>query len=55
MSLAIRGIDAQIAHGDSFHNDRFPDLEADSVLANPPNARQRHASALQSENRGAFA
>ena len=36
MNLAIRGIDAQIAHGDSFHNDRHPDLKADFVLANPP-------------------
>jgi type I restriction enzyme M protein len=36
MNLAIRGIDGQIAHGDSFHNDRFPDLRADYVLANPP-------------------
>lgn len=36
MNLAIRGIDAQIAHGDSFHNDKFPDLKADYVLANPP-------------------
>jgi type I restriction enzyme M protein len=36
MNLAIRGIDAQIAHGDSFHNDRHPDLKADYVLANPP-------------------
>lgn len=36
MNLAIRGIDAQIAHGDTFHNDRFPDLKADYVLANPP-------------------
>jgi type I restriction enzyme M protein len=26
MNLAIRAIDGQIAHGDSFHNDRFPDL-----------------------------
>jgi type I restriction enzyme M protein len=24
MNLAIRGIDAQIAHGDTFHNDRHP-------------------------------
>jgi type I restriction enzyme M protein len=31
MNLAIRGIDGQIAHGDS-----FPDLRADYVLANPP-------------------
>jgi type I restriction enzyme M protein len=36
MNLAIRGIDGQIAHGDSFHNDRYPDLRADYVLANPP-------------------
>ena len=37
MNLAIRGIDAQmIAHGDSFHNDRHPDLRADFILANPP-------------------
>ena len=36
MNLAIRGIDGEIGHGDSFHNDRFPDLKADFVLANPP-------------------
>jgi type I restriction enzyme M protein len=36
MNLAIRGIDAQIAHGDTFHYDRHPDLKADWVLANPP-------------------
>lgn len=36
MNLAIRGIDAQIAHGDTFHNDRNADLKADYVLANPP-------------------
>ena len=36
MNLAIRGIDAKIAHGDTFHNDRHPDLKADYVLANPP-------------------
>ncbi len=36
MNLAIRGIDAQIAHGDSFHNDQHPDLKADFVMANPP-------------------
>jgi type I restriction enzyme M protein len=35
MNLAIRGIDGQITHGDSFHNDRFPDLKADCILANP--------------------
>ena len=36
MNLAIRGIDGQIEHGDTFHNDRHPDLRADYILANPP-------------------
>ncbi len=36
MNLAIRGIDGDIRHGDSFHNDQHPDLKADYVLANPP-------------------
>jgi len=36
MNLAIRGIEGNIAHGDSFHNDRHPDLKADYVMANPP-------------------
>ena len=36
MNLAIRGIEGQIAFGDSFHNDRHPDLRADYILANPP-------------------
>ena len=36
MNLAIRGIKGQIAHGDSFHDDRHPDLRADFILANPP-------------------
>ena len=36
MNLAIRGIEGQIDHGDSFHNDRHPDLKADFILANPP-------------------
>ena len=36
MNLAIRGIDAPIAHGDTFHNHQPPDLKADYVLANPP-------------------
>lgn len=37
MNLAIRGIDSgQIAHGDTFHADRHPDLKADFILANPP-------------------
>ena len=36
MNLAIRGIGGQIAHGDTFHSDRHPDLKADYILANPP-------------------
>ena len=36
MNLAIRGIEGQIAHGDTFHDDRHPDLRADIILANPP-------------------
>ncbi len=36
MNLAIRGIEGQIAPGDTFHDDRFPDLKADFILANPP-------------------
>ena len=35
-NLAIRGIEGRIEHGDSFHNDRHPDLRADYILANPP-------------------
>ena len=36
MNLAIRGIEGQIGHGDTFQNDRHPDLKADYILANPP-------------------
>ena len=36
MNLAIRGIEGQIVHGDSFHIDGFLDLKADFILANPP-------------------
>ena len=36
MNLAIRGIEGQVAQGDTFHNDLHPDLKADYILANPP-------------------
>lgn len=36
MNLAIRGIDAHIAWGDSFLDDKQKDLRADFILANPP-------------------
>ena len=52
MNLAIRGIDGQIAHGDSFHNDRHPDLRADYILANPPfNVSDWGAERLQDDQR----
>jgi type I restriction enzyme M protein len=36
MNLAIRGIDANVQWGDSFHNDLNKDLKAGFILANPP-------------------
>ena len=36
MNLAIRGIEGDIKHGDTFHDDQHPDLKADFILANPP-------------------
>lgn len=36
MNMAIRGIDGDIRQGDSFHDDKFKDLKADYILANPP-------------------
>jgi len=36
LNLAIRGIDATIAQGESFHADAHKDLKADYVIANPP-------------------
>ncbi len=36
MNLAIRGIDGKIEFGDSFLDDKFPDLKSDFILANPP-------------------
>jgi type I restriction enzyme M protein len=55
MNLAIRGIDAQIAHGDTFHNDRHPDLKADYVLANPPfNDSDWRGALLKDDQRWAY-
>ena len=36
MNLAIRGIIGQMEWGNSYYEDKFPDLRADFVLANPP-------------------
>ncbi|NLS77972.1 MAG: SAM-dependent DNA methyltransferase [Chloroflexi bacterium] len=55
MNLAIRGIGAQIAHGDSFHNDQHPDLRADYVLANPPfNDSDWRGELLRGDKRWAY-
>ena len=55
MNLAIRGIDAQIAHGDTFHADKHPDLKADYVLANPPfNDSDWRGELLKDDKRWAF-
>ena len=36
MNLAIRGIIGQMEWGNSYYEDKFPDLRADFLLANPP-------------------
>ncbi len=52
MDLVIRGIDGQIRHGDSFHDDQFPDLKADYILANPPfNISEWGGERLQEDQR----
>ncbi len=55
MNLAIRGIDGNIAHGDTFFSDKFPDLRADYVLANPPfNMREWGGEQLREDPRWKF-
>ena len=55
MNLAIRGIDGQIAHGDTFHDDRHPDLKADYILANPPfNVSDWRGELLREDRRWRF-
>ena len=52
MNLAIRGIDGGVEHGDTFHNDRHPDLRADYILANPPfNVSDWGGNRLQGDQR----
>ncbi|MCY4653496.1 MAG: class I SAM-dependent DNA methyltransferase [Dehalococcoidia bacterium] len=53
MNLAIRAIDnGQIQHGDTFHDDRHPDLRADYILANPPfNVSDWGGNRLQDDRR----
>jgi type I restriction enzyme M protein len=48
MNLAIRGIDAKIELGDTFHNDRHKDLQVDYAIMNPPfNVSDYGADSLQ--------
>ena len=55
MNLAIRGIAGQIAHGDTFHNNRHPSLKADYILANPPfNVSDWGAERLKDDQRWRF-
>lgn len=57
MNLAIRGIEANLADGpaDSFHNDKFPDLRADYIIANPPfNLDDWYSEALRDDVRWKF-
>ncbi len=55
MNLAIRGIDGRIEQGDTFHNDRFPDLKADFILSNPPfNMKEWGGEHLRQDKRWGF-
>jgi type I restriction enzyme M protein len=55
MNLALRGIEGKVLHGDSFHNDRHPDLKADFILANPPfNDSEWRGSLLKEDKRWEF-
>ena len=55
MNLAIRELTGQIAHGDTFHKDRHPDLKADYILANPPfNVSDWGAERLKEDQRWRF-
>jgi len=55
MNLAIRGIDGKIEQGDTFHNDRVPDLKADYILANPPfNMKNWGGERLREDKRWKF-
>ena len=48
MNLAIRGIDAKIVLGDTFHNDQHKDLQVDYAIMNPPfNISDYGAASLQ--------
>jgi type I restriction enzyme M protein len=51
MNLAIRGIDAKIELGDTFHADKHKDLKVDYIMANPPfNVSDWGGESLQDSN-----
>ena len=55
MNLAIRGIEGRIEQGDTFHNDKHPDLKADFILANPPfNVSDWRGELLREDKRWQF-
>jgi len=55
MNLAIRRIEAKIEWGDTFQEDKLPDLKADFILANPPfNASDWGGELLQNDVRWRF-
>lgn len=52
INLAIRGIDANIQWGDSFHDNKHKDLKANYILANPPfNDKDWKGELLQDDSR----
>lgn len=52
INLAIRGIDSNIQWGNSFLEDKYPDLKADYILANPPfNDKDWKAELLEDDKR----
>ncbi len=52
MNLAIRGIEGQIAYGDTLHQPFHNDLQADFILANPPfNVSSWNGQQLRSDPR----
>ena len=55
MNLAIRGIEARLEYGDTFLDDRHPDLKADFILANPPfNDSDWNGDLLREDSRWQF-
>lgn len=56
MNIAIRGIEGEVEHGDSFRRDLHPDLEADFILANTPfNVKSWAASTCRTTSDGSTA